>query len=232
MPEEREKRQFVNFAFYKISNKFRSISVSARNEIKKSALECIEEFKKKGILVVYSTLGFRADVDFLLWRISYNLDDFQDMDAMLNHSMIGSYLHRAASYLAMTKRSIYIDKHQHEGQDGNRLAIYPGKAKYLFVYPFVKTREWYLLPKEKRQEFMNEHIRIGNLFPSVKLNTTYSFGLDDQEFVVAFETDFPSDFLDLVMALRETETSKFTLRDTPIYTCKKMELADALNLLG
>ena len=95
----------------------------------------------------------------------------------------------------------------------------------------MKTRDWYLLPLEKRQEIMDVHIRVGNKYPSVKLNTTYSFGLDDQEFVVAFETDEPKDFLDLVMELRETQSSKYTLRDTPIFTCVQMPMENVLDQL-
>jgi chlorite dismutase len=96
----------------------------------------------------------------------------------------------------------------------------------------VKSREWYLLPKEDRQKVMDEHIRVGTQYPTVKLNTTYSFGLDDQDFVVAFESDEPKDFLDLVMTLRETQGSKYTIRDTPIYTCRLLEPEKALDLLG
>jgi chlorite dismutase len=66
----------------------------------------------------------------------------------------------------------------------------------------------------------------------VKLHTTYSFGLDDQEFVVAFETDQPSDFLDLVQELRESKASRYTLRDTPMYTCRQLQLAECLDELG
>src|SRR5207249_6573937 len=84
------------------------------------------------------------------------------------------------------KRSMYLDKLDPFHMTESRTHISPGKRKYLFVYPFVKTRDWYLLPMEKRQEVMDAHIRVGNEFPSVKLNTTYSFGLDDQDFVVAF----------------------------------------------
>ena len=79
---------------------------------------------------------------------------------------------------------------------------------------------------------MNEHIAIGHKYPSVKLNTTYSFGLDDQEFVLAFETDNPADFLDLVMELRESESSRYTLRDTPIFTCVRRTIDETLDLLG
>jgi chlorite dismutase len=225
-------RQFVSFAFYKISEEFRRLPAAARKKAKRSFIQAAEDFKKDGILLSYTTAGFRSDTDLMLWRISYDLDSFTKAASALAKSAMGPYLRTPASYLSMTKRSLYIDQHQHEGQDGARNAIVPGKFKYLFVYPFVKTRDWYLLPKEVRQKVMDEHIRVGNLYPSVKLNTTYSFGLDDQEFVVAFETDTPQDFLDLVMALRETEGSKYTLRDTPIYTCRLMEMKDAVDLLG
>jgi len=79
---------------------------------------------------------------------------------------------------------------------------------------------------------MNEHIEIGHKYPTVKINTTYSFGLDDAEFVVSFESDHPGDFLDLVMELRGAEASRHTERDTPIFTCVRKSLKDALNDLG
>jgi chlorite dismutase len=226
------KQQFVNFAFYKVTEEFRALSESKRRSAKKSLLKALGAFKKDGILLTYSTLGFRADVDLLLWRISYDLDSFQRNSSELIKSAMGPYLKTPASYLAMTKRSIYIDKHAHEGQDGARNQVIPGKYKYIFIYPFVKSREWYLLPKEDRQRVMDEHIRVGSLYPTVKLNTTYSFGLDDQDFVVAFESDEPKDFLDLVMALRETQGSKYTVRDTPIYTCRLHVPEQAIDLLG
>ena len=135
--------------------------------------------------------------------------------------------------MAMTRRSTYITpKHLHEGQDGMRTRVRPADAQFLIVYPFVKTRAWYALPKEERQKMMDVHIEVGHKYPSVKINTTYSFGLDDQEFVVAFETDNLGDFLDLVMELRESEASSYTLRDTPTFTCTRMDLGEALDLIG
>ena len=160
------------------------------------------------------------------------LELFQEMSTRIMASGLGKYLYNPYSYLAITKRSIYVDHHTHENQESKRLTVVPGKAKYIFVYPFVKTREWFLLTKAARQGMMDEHIEVGHRFPSVKLNTTYSFGLDDQEWVVAFESDKPEDFLDLVMALRETEGSRYTLRDTPIFTCIRKSLKEALDTLG
>jgi chlorite dismutase len=180
----------------------------------------------------YTLMGTRADADFMLWLVSDSLDSFQALSTQIMSTMLGRHLATPYSYLAMTRKSVYVDRHQHPGQEGSRLAIRPRGTKYLFVYPFVKSREWYLLPLEKRQEMMNTHIAIGHKFPSVKINTSYSFGLDDQDFVVSFESDKPGDFLDLVMALRETEGSKYTVRDTPIFTCTAMDMRQVLESLG
>jgi chlorite dismutase len=172
----------------------------------------------------------RADSDLCFWTASHELTSIQDFARDYAATELGQLAENTHSFLSMTKRSIYLDQHVHPGQE--RLHIKPSKAKYVFVYPFVKTRPWYLLPKEERQRVMDEHIAIGHKYPSVKINTTYSFGLDDQDFVVAFETNEPADFVDLVMDLRETASSLFTVRDTPIFTCVSKPLAEVLSDLG
>ena len=192
----------------------------------------LETYAERMILRSYSLVGIRGDCDFLLWCVGEDLETIQELHVALLGTGLGQYASLPYSYLSQTRRSIYVDKHRHAGQEGTRLAITPGTAKYLFVYPFVKTRAWYLLPLEERQAIMDVHIKVGHDFPSVRINTAYSFGLDDQEFVVAFESDSPSDFLDLVMKLRETKSSEYTLRDTPIFTCIAMGAAEALDALA
>jgi len=226
------KRQFVNFAFYKVDPAWRRLPREEREASKKEFSNCVEEWRQSLLLIAYSTIGLRPDTDFMLWRIGDSLELLQGMSRQLNRTALGAYLTTPYSFVAMTKRSIYVDKHVHPGQEGRRARIVPGEHRFLFVYPFVKTREWFLLPIEQRQQMMDVHIEVGHKFPSVKLNTTYSFGLDDQEFVVAFESDVPGDFLDLVMALRETQGSRYTLRDTPIFTCVRKTIQDALDDLG
>lgn len=232
MADAPTKRQFVNFAFYKIDPKWRLLPEADRARGKAEFIEAVERLRETCLVVSYSLVGIRGDCDFMLWRISYDLEDFQRMTRLINRTALAPYLTTPYSYLAQAKRSQYVDKHVHEGQEGRRARVVPGEYRYIFVYPFVKTREWFLLPMERRQEMMDVHIKIGHEYPSVKLNTTYSFGMDDQEWVVAFETDHPSDFVDLVMALRETEGSRYTLRDTPIFTCVKKPLAEVLEDLG
>jgi chlorite dismutase len=231
-PEQSARRQFVNFAFYRVDPAWRRLPEEERSRGKQEFARVVEEYAGKVMVIPYTLMGIRGDCDFMLWRISYELELFQEMSSKLMATALGRYLTTPYSYLSMTKRSIYVDQHVHEGQESKRLSIIPGKSKYIFVYPFVKTRDWYLLTKAARQGMMDEHIEIGHRYPSVKLNTTYSFGLDDQEFVVAFETDKPQDFLDLVMELRQAEASRYTERDTPIFSCILKSLKEMLDTLG
>ncbi len=234
MPPTETPQQFVNFAFFRVDPAWRRLPKEERERGKEDFVRVVEANDRDAFMKVlcYSTVATRPDCDFMLWRICYNIEDLQNMNACLMATPLGGYLDTPYSYLAMTKRSTYIIEHQHEGQADSRGFLLPGQYKYMFVYPFVKTRDWYLMSYEARQGMMNEHIRIGHKYPSVKLNTTYSFGLDDQDFVVAFETNSPSDFLDLVMELRETEASRFTVRDTPIFSCVLKEPREMLDLLG
>jgi chlorite dismutase len=227
-----ERRQYVSFAFYKLDPAWRRQPAEDRTRGKCQFIDVVKTFEPEMLVIPYSLVGIRGDCDFMLWRISYDLPKFQEMTAQLLSTDLGKYLTSPYSYLAMTKRSTYVREHKHPDQEGTRLRLTPGKFHYLFVYPFVKTRAWYRLSQAARQGMMNEHIEIGHKYPTVRLNTTYSFGLDDQEFVVAFETDKPGDFLDLVMELRQAEASNYTLRDTPIFTCVRGEMRQVLDLLG
>ena len=226
--------QYISFLFYKVDPLWRRLSQSEREQGKKEFLRVVEDYtkdRKQFMALTYSTMGTRGDVDFMMWRIGYSLEYMQEFTAKLFATKLGQYLTTPYSYLAITKRSVYVDR-IHPEHEEQRLRVIPGKAKYLFMYPFVKTPEWYLLTKHTRQGMMDEHIIVGNKYPSVKLNTTYSFGLDDQEFALAFETDSPEDFVNLLMDLRETQGRLYTQRDTPIFTCVNRGLKDTLDLLG
>jgi chlorite dismutase len=176
-------------------------------------------------------VGTRGDADFMLWGVSPELEPINELAAQLNQTRLGGYLETPHSYLAMTRRSPYIDDHRHEGQEGvgDAASMRIVGRRYLFMYPFWKTNDWYQLSKEVRQEMMNEHFVIGHKYPQVKISTAYSFGLDDPEFVLGFETDEPGTFLDLVMELRESQARPYTLKDTPIFSCINRPLRDCLD---
>ncbi|OLE52042.1 MAG: hypothetical protein AUG51_20125 [Acidobacteria bacterium 13_1_20CM_3_53_8] len=199
-------RQFVNFTFYRATSAWRALEEEEKRVAKEEFVKAYEEFRRELLMHTYSLVGLRPNADFMIWRIGYALEPLQEMTAMLNGTRMARYLEVSQSFLSMTKRSMYIDQDNPEHVE-DRLHIVPGKSKFLFVYPFVKTREWYSRPYEQRQEMMDEHIRIGSKYRSVRLHTTYSFGL-------------------------ESKASAFTLRDTPMFTCRQRTLSECIDALG
>ncbi len=222
----------VQFAFYKFDAAWRRQPDEVKAQDKAEFAEAVKTAADEMMMRCYSLVGIRGDVDLLLWNATDDLDNFQKHGSKLLNTGIGKWATQPYSYLAMTKNSQYKDPTEKDAPEGRRLVVKPTGRKYLHIYPFLKTRAWFLLPLEERQRIMSSHILVGHKYPTIKLNTAYSFGIDDQEFVVAFETDIIADFLDLVQGLRETESSLYTLKDTPIFTCVQMSIEDALNAIG
>jgi chlorite dismutase len=217
-------RTFVKFTFFKLDPAWRRRSASERAQDKAEFLAACEDFAEDRSLRAYSTVGTRGDTDLLLLSQSPILEDIHTFHVVLGQSGLARWATTPYSYLAMTKPSPYSESE-------SRPEICISERKYLFVYPFDKKREWYGLPLDERQRIMTDHIEVGRRHPEISINTAYSFGLDDQEFVVSFEGDEPGEFLDLVQELRGTESSSYTLRDTPIFTCVAMSLGRALDAL-
>jgi chlorite dismutase len=218
-------RHFVKYTFLRVDPAWRRLDVDQRAQDKREFLAACEDFASDGqhLLRAFSLVGTRGDADLMVLTQAVSLDPIHEFHVVLGQSGLMKWCSIPYSFLALTKESEYSDE--------SRLEVRPQHAKYLFVYPFVKTREWYRLAPEERYRIMQEHIRIGREYPSIDLNTSYSFGLDDQEFVVAFETDRPQDFLDLVQRLRTTEASAYTKRDTPTFTCISTSVERALGAL-
>jgi chlorite dismutase len=216
-------RHFVKYTFLKVDPAWRRLPDEQRARDKQEFAAACEDFADGHLLRAFSLMGTRGDTDLLLLTQAENLERIHEFHVVLGQSGLAKWCTTPYSFLAMTKPSEYSDE--------SRLEVRPGQSRYLFVYPFVKTRAWYALPADERWRIMQEHIRVGREYPSVDLNTSYSFGLDDQEFVVAFETDNPADFLDLVQRLRTTESSSYTLRDTPTFTCLAGSVERCLNAL-
>ena len=219
MPE----RHFVKYTFLKVDPAWRRQDEEQRALDKQEFLAACEDFSSQRLLRSFSTVGTRGDTDMMLLTQATNLERIHEFHVVLSQSGLMKWCSIPYSYLAMTKPSEYSDE--------SRLEVRPAHARYLFVYPFVKTRAWYTMPADERWKIMQEHIKVGREYPAVDNHTTYSFGLDDQEFVVAFETDEPADFLDLVQRLRTTEASAYTKRDTPTFTCVSTSVERALNAL-
>ena len=227
--EERLPAQYVNYVFFKLDPLWRRLPGEEQERGKREFLEAVEEHSGEMLLRSFSLMGLRSDADFMLWRIGHDLDAFEAMQSALMRTGLGKYMTVTYSYFGLARRSIYVGEHTPGFE--NRRYIVPGQGEYLFVYPFVKTREWYRLPLEDRQRMMDEHMKIGRKHYPVKNNTAYCFGIDDYEFILSFEAESPEKFQDLMMELRESEASSYTELDTPIFTCHRKVLPEVLESL-
>jgi chlorite dismutase len=216
-------RHFVKYTFLQVDPAWRRLPAAERAEGKREFIAACEDFGADHLLQSFSLMGTRGDCDLMLVAEAENLDRIHEFHVVLAQSGLMKWSQIAYSFLGLRKTSEYSDE--------ERQVPRPFRGKYLFVYPFVKTRAWYGLPADERWRIMQEHIKVGREYPAVDNHTTYSFGLDDQEFVVAFDTDDAGAFLDLVQRLRTTEASAFTQRDTPSFTCINASLARAVNAL-
>ena len=193
-----------------------------------SAKEVENILKNSGIKYrTYSNLGLRDDADFLFWFAAKSIEEIQTAIEKLYRTVFGKYIIPSMTYLSCTRPSIYVK----EGKEHGFVTGMEAK-KNVIVYPFTKTREWYLLPKEKRQEIMDEHIEVSKKYPQIILNTTYSFGIHDEDFMLAFEVDNIKDFQDLIMDLRETQVSTYVKNDIPMIVCVKKDLVPLISSLG
>jgi chlorite dismutase len=218
-------RHFVKFTFLKLDPAWRRLDADERARDKREFAAAVNDFAEDHFVRAYSLVGTRGDADLMLRMAAPRLEPIHDLHVLLNQSGLMRYADTSHSYLAMTKESVYSDEPQ-------PLAPREGsERRYLIVYPMWKRRDWYRLPAEERMRIMRGHIEVGRRYGRIEINTAYSFGLDDQEFVVAFDTDDAGAFLDLVQRLRTTEASAFTQRDTPSFTCINASLERAVNAL-
>src|ERR1700751_3143453 len=217
--------QYVAYTFSRVDRAWRRLPVEERQAGKDGCAEVVEDFAERfEHLRAYTTAGVRPETDFFLWKITPRYDDLGELGAALNGTPLAGWLETPYSYLATTKASQYTNARKPR-------KIIPKGSPYLVVYPFVKVRPWYALPSEDRQRAMDEHMRVGHEFETIHNHTTYSFGIDDQEFMTAFECDEPADFMHLMLTLRESEASRYTERDTPIFVGQHVPIREALAAL-
>jgi chlorite dismutase len=228
------RRQFVNFAFYKMAPEWRRLPLDEREEQRREFADAVRRWQVADTMKIltYSLVGLRADADFMLWRICYSLDCLQEMSSDLLHTRMSGYLTLTRSYLGMTRHSQYAIGDDSAVSHHLRGHIRVGGYKYLCVYPLVRTRNWYVLPFEERRRMVNELIKLSSDFPNTRLNVIYSFGLDEQDFVIAVETDSPDEYEERMMDARELDISPYTERDTPKTIGIRAPLGDMLERVG
>lgn len=218
---------FMQFLFYRLDPAWRRLSAEDRT-CRTSEFAQVVESAADITTHAYSTTGLKAGTDLMLWRHGRNLAELQIEASKLQKTTLGAYLEIARSYIGLIRPSTYVRRQQPQEQ----AALLKDRSTYFVMYPFTKTADWYLLSAATRQGMMNEHIKIGHEYAHIRQILVHSTGLDDQEFVVAYETENLLEFQSLVIDLRSTDSRPYTLSDTPIYTCVHRPLREALETLA
>jgi chlorite dismutase len=217
---------YTVFWLYKGDPSWRERPESDKARAREAFLSTLESHQDVSLRAAYSTIGFRADVDLILWTIAPSAEALQQLAIDLNRTELGRALEMRYSYLGIGGFSRYDAEHGPAFLKG-----IPPK-RYLSVYPFIKTPQWYVLPFEERRAMMAVHGDLGDEYPSILTNTVSSFGIADQEFIVALEDDDPAVLVQMVQRLREAEVRIYTSVDTPIFLGLRKPAEEALTDLG
>ena len=206
---------------------WRRLDAARRRSTADSFLEAL--VPGEGVVTeTYSLIGLKRGIDLLVWQLAGSVDALEEESARLLRSGLGRWLAVRESFTGLIGDSQYVVRPTSQEQS----LFEEDRARYLIVYPFTKSTDWYLTSREVRQGSMNEHMRVGHGYPQVRQLLAYSFGLDDQDFLVAYETDDLPAFSALVRDLRGTDGRRSTVRDTPILLGVHRPAPEIVELLG
>lgn len=217
-----------HFAFFSFTEHYHQLDRASRRSFHSELLEGLRAAARN--LDIYQVYPIQPGLDILVWS-ALEVDDpqvpavFFDRFARATNPY-RAYLEPKAAYWGFTRPSQYTKTRSTQEID----PFSQERKPYLVLYPFVKTVDWYLMGREARQGMMNEHIRVGKTYPEITQLLLYSFGLQDQEFIVVYETDNLAQFSDLVYELRSTEARRYTERDTPNFTAIYHSAPETLGL--
>ena len=191
----------------------------AAQEVENLFKELSESVAVRG---VYSTVGFRPDADLMLWLVTPTPDAAQDALVRFRRTSLGRELELTWSFIGVVKPAEFTPDHAPAFVKGT-----PPK-RYISVYPYVRTSDWYLLPRDERSALLQEHGAIGREFPDVLANTTSAFGINDWEWILAFEADDLDRIVDCLHRLREAEARRFTKEEVPFIAGIRKDVRDAV----
>ncbi len=213
---------FANYAVLKAAS---GVASDARPEQLSSELEEIFTKAQDNVQVrgVYSTAAFTARADIMFWFTSSSVDRIHDLLVELKRSSLGQKMVPVDTFLGVVQPAEFAKDHQPAFVKGAE------PKKYMTVYPFVRTPEWYLLDPQERGRLLREHGEAGREFPDVLANTTSAFGLGDFEWMLCFEADAPERIVELIRRLRATEARRYTKVEIPFYTGIRKDVAAAID---
>lgn len=220
----------VTYAHYAVFRKVPGRTPLTGHEVSEATQEIENLFKESSDTVTlrgsYVAEGFRPDADLILWTVASRPEDLQDRYIRFRRTLLGRRLEATWTFAGVHRPAEFAPDHQPAFMKGEK------PKRYLCVYPFVRSPEWYLLSKEDRGRMLREHGEMGREFPEVLANTTSNFGLGDWEWILAFEADELHRIVDCIRRLRDAEARRYTKEEVPFVVGIRKELAAAVRDLS
>jgi chlorite dismutase len=233
MPERARARDLNDEIRYTMYAVFRAHTGTARlpdedrGAVAREVEDLLDAARAKGVDTrgCYDVAGFRADADFLFWWVAGTSDDLQDVYARFRHTRLGRASEPVWSVVALHRPAEFNKSHVPAYLAGEE------PRRYLCVYPFVRSYEWYLLDPAERRDLLAEHGRMAREFPEVRTNTAAAFALGDYEWMLAFESDELHRIVDLMRHLRGARARRHTRLEVPFYTGVRKPVAELVSAL-
>lgn len=215
---------YALYPAFRARDGFRDLSADALADVVQEVENLYKTFDGRvEVRGTYSTVGFRSDTDLMLWLVGRVVEDIQTFLSEFRRTQAGRLTDIAWTFMGVVKPAEFTPDHQPAFVKG-----VPPKT-FLCVYPFVRTPEWYLLPPEERSSLLREHGEIGRQFPDVLANTTSAFGINDWEWILAFEAERADSLVDVIRRLRDTKARLFTKVEIPFVTGIRKPVAEAFD---
>jgi chlorite dismutase len=181
----------------------------------------------KGVVVrgVYDVAGLRADADYMIWWHAAEIEQVQAAYTGLRRTALGRASTPVWSQVALHRPAEFNKSHIPAFLAGEEA------RKYVCVYPFVRSYEWYLLPDEERRQMLAQHGHQARDYPDVRANTVASFALGDYEWMLAFEADELHRIVDLMRHLRASDARRHVREEVPFYTGTRLPAAELVTNL-
>ncbi|TDB71326.1 hydrogen peroxide-dependent heme synthase [Micromonospora sp. KC723] len=213
--------RYTMWSVFRASSPLPSLRENVTGEVE----ALFEELAGKDVVVrgMYDVAGLRADADVMVWWHSSSSDALQDAYLRLRRTTLGRALTPVWSQLALHRPAEFNKSHI------PAFLADETPRRYLCVYPFVRSYEWYLLPDAERRELLAEHGQMARGYPDVRANTVASFALGDYEWMLAFEADELHRIVDLMRDLRASRARRHVREEVPFYTGRRRAVADIVN---
>jgi peroxiredoxin len=227
MTTAREINELIRYTAWSVFRIARPIGEVDRQPMAAEVAALFEQLAAKDVTVrgTYDVSALRADADVMIWWHAPTADALQEAYSRFRRTGLGSHLQPVWSNMALHRPA--------EFNKGHVPAFLADETprKYVCVYPFVRSYEWYLLPDAERRALLAEHGQMAREYPDVRANTVASFALGDYEWMLAFEADELHRIVDLMRHLRGSETRRHVREEVPFYTGTRRELGEIVDAL-